>query len=250
MHHIAVISLKGGTGRTTIAANLGATFAERLRTVLVDLDPQNSLGLAFGMPVGEALGLAAPDLNHTSLASLLRSHQAAVPYIPFGRQEPSGVATLEQQLRTDPHWLERKLKQLAPTGYDVAVFDTPARHSPWLAQALALATVVIVVLEACPMSYATLPEVEALVAGLEKRPGFRRTYYVLNRVDSRRALSRDVRAALTNVSGDALVEAVLPDDEHVREAMANRTTCVRWAPHSQFAAGLREVATRILEAIR
>lgn len=250
MHHLAVISLKGGTGRTTIAANLGAMLAERLRTVLVDLDPQNALGLSFGMPVGEALGISAPDINHTSLASLLRSQQASIPHIPFGRQDPTSIATLEQQLRTDPHWLERRLKALAPQGYDVAVFDTPARQSPWLAQALSIATVVIVVLEACPLSYALLPEMEALVHGLEKRQGYRRTFFLLNRVDGRRILSRDVRAALTNVAEGLMIEAVLPDDEHVREAVANRTTAVRWAPHSQFSAGLREVATRVLEAMR
>ncbi|MFO0745331.1 MAG: cellulose biosynthesis protein BcsQ [Myxococcota bacterium] len=250
MHHLAVISLKGGTGRTTIAANLGAMLAERLRTVLVDLDAQNALGLAFGMPVGEAIGLSAPDVNHTALASLLRSHQAQVPYIPFGRQDPTSVALVEQQLRTDPQWLERRLKQLAPTGYDIAVIDTPARQSPWLTQALAIASVVMVVLEACPLSYALLPEMESLVNGLEKKPGYRKTFYVLNRVDGRRALSRDVRAALSNVAGELMIEAALPDDEHVREAIANRTTCVRWAPHAQFSAGLREVATRVLEAIR
>jgi len=250
MHHLAVISLKGGTGRTTVAANLGALLSERLRTILVDLDPQNSLGLALGMPVGEGLGLAVPELNHTTLGSLLRSHQAAIPYIPFGRLEPDSLVSLEQQLRTDLHWLERRLKSLSPTGYDVAVLDTPARQSPWLSHALSLATVVVVVIEACPLSYALLPEVEALVTPLTKRAGFRRVFYVLNRVDSRRVLSRDVRAAVANVAGDQLVEAVLPDDEHVREAVANRTTCVRWAPHAQFAAALRDIATQVLEAIR
>ena len=250
MHHLAVVSLKGGTGRTTVAANLGALLAERLRTLMVDLDPQNALGLALGMPVGEGLGLATPELDHTTLGSLLRSHQAAIPYIPFGRQDPDGVAALEQQLRTDSHWLERKLRQLAPSGYDIAVFDTPARQSPWLHQALQIATVVVVVLEACPLSYALLPEVEAIVNDLSKRPGYRRTFYLLNRVDARRTLSRDVRAAISNIAGPLLVEAVLPDDEHVREAIANRTTCVRWAPHAQFAAALRDVATQVLEAVR
>ncbi len=105
-------------------------------------------------------------------------------------------------------------------------------------------------LEACPLSYALLPDIEALVTPLDKRPGFKRTFYVLNRVDSRRVLSRDVRAAVSNIAGDQLIEAVLPDDEHVREAVANRTTCVRWAPHSQFAAALRDVATQVLEALR
>ena len=253
MHHIAIVSPKGGAGRTTLAANLGRLLAERTRTVLVDLDAQNALGLMLGMAPTEAHGIATPSLDHATLAGLLRAQGAEVPYLPFGRAPAAALAHLEHELVTDPSWLGKRLAALCPTGYDVAVLDTPARTSPWVTQAIALANVLLVVVEACPLSYALLPELETQLAAATKRPNgvpAPRVMFVVNRFDGRRTLSRDVRAALAHALGAQLLEVALPDDEHVREATANRTTAVRSAPHAQYSAAVRQVATLVLEALR
>ena len=49
MRRIAVINQKGGVGKTTTTANLGAALANSgLRVLLIDLDPQGHLTLHFG----------------------------------------------------------------------------------------------------------------------------------------------------------------------------------------------------------
>jgi hypothetical protein len=58
---VALISLHGGSGRTTLAANLVASLGQNGRMAVgVDLDPQNSLGLHFGVDPSEPFGLASP----------------------------------------------------------------------------------------------------------------------------------------------------------------------------------------------
>ena len=51
MHVVAVINYKGGVGKTTVTANLGAELAYRgSRVLLLDLDPQSSLTFSFVKP--------------------------------------------------------------------------------------------------------------------------------------------------------------------------------------------------------
>ena len=40
---IAVAQQKGGAGKTTLAAQLAVTWAEKYRVALMDIDPQSSL---------------------------------------------------------------------------------------------------------------------------------------------------------------------------------------------------------------
>jgi chromosome partitioning protein len=51
MRVVSVINFKGGVGKTTVTANLGAEMARRgKRVLLVDLDPQSSLTYSFYAP--------------------------------------------------------------------------------------------------------------------------------------------------------------------------------------------------------
>ena len=53
MHVTAIVSTKGGVGKTTTAANLGGLAADAgLRVLLVDLDVQPTLSSYYTLPNG------------------------------------------------------------------------------------------------------------------------------------------------------------------------------------------------------
>lgn len=61
MRVISVINFKGGVGKTTLTANLGAELARRgKRVLLIDLDPQSSLTYSF-YSVDMAAGRVPPE---------------------------------------------------------------------------------------------------------------------------------------------------------------------------------------------
>src|SRR5919198_971012 len=131
---IAVANQKGGVGKTTTTANLGAALGLRgQRVLLVDLDPQGNLTSAFGLE---------KDVQQTVAESLL-DRRVPLPVVPVpngaadGRVAPGtqlsvvpaavGLASAEAQLMNK---LGRELRLrdqlLALEGsYDYVMIDTP-----------------------------------------------------------------------------------------------------------------------------
>lgn len=154
---IAVINQKGGSGKTTLALNLSAGLALRGSVHLVDADPQRSISQWVGMA-----------------------------------DETSGLPQVTQ-LGSDP---EKVLNDLARVHRYVVVDCPPTVQGDAVAAVLRIAHRVLIPVLPSPIDlWASVDMAETVNAARRHNPGLRASL-VLNQLESRNALSRDIREAM------------------------------------------------------
>jgi pilus assembly protein CpaE len=142
---IAVLGIKGGTGATTLAVNLGAVLNESDRSVILgDLHAgMGTVGLSLGYPeedgVSRLLRLPLAELDQESVGAIITTHPSGLRLVLSGyyRSEVTGPLSAAH--------LERIIT-LLPLMADLILLDLGNRVSTHSRQALVQADLVILCL--------------------------------------------------------------------------------------------------------
>jgi cellulose synthase operon protein YhjQ len=242
---LAVVSAKGGVGKSTLAANLAAALHQAGRAVLaLDLDPQNALHQHF-LPAGglasndSTVGLSLSQGVHGACGMLSR---AGVWVLPYGWVDDDRRQVFEGELAADPLWLARLLEGRDLPQGTVVVIDTPPGPSLYLRQALSVANRALVVSLADAASHTSLPQIERLIsrytAGSDSFAG---TAHVINQVDDSAQLSTDIRRTMQGLFGPQLVGTV-HREASISEALAHHRTLFEHDPQGRGCTEINDCA--------
>ena len=171
---IAIVSGKGGTGKTMFAANLGATFAKMgKRTILIDMDTGlRNLDLYLGLE-----NSVVYDVNDV-MSGVCRIRQAIIKSKMF-----PGLSFMAASPRRDEGNLTplhaKVLCERLTEKYDYVILDAPAGVDDGLDMVLGGADEVVVVMN---------PEISSirdseLVTSVLKSKGVENIYYVINKIN-------------------------------------------------------------------
>jgi chromosome partitioning protein len=195
---IAVLNQKGGVGKTTTVANLGAAVASRGRDIcLIDLDPQGHLTLHLGLDPGTTptsiYQVLAADATITSAAMPIAPHLWLIPStIDLAGAEVELAATVgrEQLLR------DQLLADVLP--YEFVMIDCPPSLGLLTLNALAAADEVYIPLQPHFLALQGLGKLLETVALVRRRinPRLRVTWVILCMYDSTTRLTVEVEADL------------------------------------------------------
>lgn len=243
MNIICVGSPKGGVGKTTLAANL-AYAIQRLghKVIAIDFDNQNSLRLHFGMALADSAGHATELGDHVDWSRLVQESDSGVRYLPYGRVSRSQIISYDQLLHTDPTALVKRLASFAQHAEVVFVADLPPGPSAALQALSGLNPIMINVLLPDGASLSLLPEIES--GKFYNEESEQRNYFVLNQVDVRSQLNRDVTQFLNERLGSSLL-GMVHRDEAVSEASASQMSVFKYAQASSVTADIDLIARNV-----
>lgn len=242
---ISFASPKGGVGKTMLVANVGFEL-QRLgwQVLVIDFDPQNALRLHYAMPLADRRGLAVEEVRDYPWEDLVFETAAGVLLLPFGALTNQEAHRLADFVRDNRNWLRDRVRPFLDVPDLLVLVDLPPGRSVFLEEIAPLADLNIAVLLSDASSIAVLPSIESGEFFENEAGGVGGTYYVLNQVDIRRRLRRDVLTVLRARLGDALA-GVIYRDEAVQEAIGAQRLVADFAPDSKAANDIAALAARL-----
>jgi chromosome partitioning protein len=125
MKSLAIVSPKGGVGKTTLALNLAYSFAQLgKRTLLIDSDPQGGIGNSLASRTRRPVGLSTALRGQPIEECLIQTKNSQLSILPVGPVPWAEVSDWCTQL-ADPAIFGRLLAPIE-SEFDIAIIDTPA----------------------------------------------------------------------------------------------------------------------------
>lgn len=232
MNRLALRGLCGGTGATAVLCGLAQALHEKgERVLLIDHSAGDLARVHFGDDLANAAGWARAQLDGTAWNDALQV-RPGLHILPYGRLSPAETRRIDQLLELQPSYWQARCAQLRPF-HDWVLFDLPPRSgSPYSAPIGDGTDLLIDIATPAPGCHTLLHRHLATQADL----------LLVNRFNPASQLQRDLLLLWRTTYSENRPLQIIHEDEAVAEALAHKLPVGLYAPHSQAAGDLRNLA--------
>ena len=243
---LAVVSQKGGVGKTTTAINLAAALARRgMKTLLVDTDPQGSVRYGLGLNAATTrVGLSDFLTGANEMHEVVRT--TSLPWLRVvSVGSVSESTTHDRYLRdlADSPRTRELFDRARERGY-VVIVDTPPGLGPVTHRVLACSQHVLIPLQCEPLALQTTTQIlRGIRAALAENPGLALDGILLTMVEPGNPASERVAAYVREQLPRGLVlDMVVPRTPASIDAFAAGQPLVLRAPEDEASKAYRALA--------
>jgi len=255
MKTIAFTNQKGGVGKTTTAANLGAALADMgHKVVLVDIDPQGNLTVSCGVRAHEL---------ETTIYEVLKE-QATISDVLIQVDRPNGTLYLvpanltlsaaETELSAKPgrEYLLKEALQELDQRCDFILIDCPPSLGLLTINALAAADSYIVPLASEFLALYGTSQLMQIVGVVKKRlnPQLEMTGVVITQFDGRKVHCRQIVEQIQEHFGDKVFNTIIRSNVSLTEAPSFGQDIFNYKLKSPGAEDYKALAEELLKEAR
>jgi chromosome partitioning protein len=248
---LAIVSQKGGVGKTTTAVNLAAAFARRgLRTLIVDADPQGAVRYGIGLRRGHATAGFADYLAGThQLRDVILP--TVLPWLRVllvgGVSDETDHEAFTQQVGASD--LVPQMLAEARARCDVVVVDTPPGLGAITRAVLQRSQRVLIPLQCEPLALQTTPQILRGVQGMvTANPGLTLDGILLTMYEAGNvACERTAAYVREHLPANMVLDVVVPRSAAVADAFAAGQPVVLRDPADVAAQAYVNLATKLAE---
>ena len=245
---LAIINQKGGVGKSTTAAALGAgLILKGYRVLYIDLDAQGNL--TFNMGAGASALSSLEMLTGTATAEEAIRHTEQgdiIPASPALAGADNLITTTGKEYR-----LKEALEPLYKL-YDYIVIDTPPALGILTVNALTACTGAIVPAQADAWSLQGITQLNGTIQTVKKycNPALKVKGIMLTRFNSRAVVSRDMQELIAQTAdalNTKLYKTTIRECTALKEAQAVQQDIYSYAPRSNATADYKALVAEITE---
>lgn len=254
---VAVINQKGGVGKTTTCANLGACLAHRgLRTMLVDLDPQANMTLGLRGEVEEGpYGLCDVLLDPIGkpLAGIVRQVGEQPLFLAPGHMDMARGETALPRVEQAGYRLRQALRHYGKQHpMDWVLLDCPPSLGILTQNAIVASNYLLIPTEAKFYSFAGMATLNKMIVNLTREYDFDAELLgvLLTLYDARPRVHQTIANEIRERFGELVFDTVIHRNVRLAEAEIEGVPIITFDSKSRGAQNYDALAAEVLKRTR
>ena len=252
MRRIALMNQKGGVGKTTSTANLGACLAELgQRVLLFDMDPQANLSVHLGIDIYNLeSSVYEVLLGEKDLAQVIhKTDRPGLDIVP-SHIDLSGVEIeLVSALSRENILREslRKFEKDRPSSYDYCLIDCPPSLGLLAINAMTTAEEIFIPMQCEFFALQGMSKLLGVVEMVRERlnPTLEVSGIIICMADTRKNLTREVADEVRRYFGDRVFETTIRSNVRLAEAPSHGQSILEYDPRSPGALDYLSLAREV-----